>query len=155
MDEGHEAAVPAGEKHHPQSTLFWLLDSLGSDAVWIGIAAVAVFVGAWITVRRSRRPELIASFAIFLPTPFLIGVWRALSDAVGGFYIVSPASPDLPITVTDLTRGLAEACIAPLVGLVVSIPSFAVILVGWWNRFLSLPAGSSDESRIESRAKNP
>lgn len=146
MNEAHESSIPIAQTHHMQSMLDWLLNYLGSDAIWIGIAAIAIFVGAWITVRRSRRPELIASFAIFLPTPFLIGVWRALSDGFHGFNCTSPVRPELSITVRELTQGLSETCVGPLVGLIVSIPSFVVILFGWFYRFLSLPAGSSDES---------
>jgi hypothetical protein len=129
------AFVLAQEPAPPRSTLGWLIEALGGSGLFIAFLAFLVFVGACLVVARGRRPETIASFAAFVPVPFLFGLGAMMKGTVASFMVVAEANIDLKTS--EIAAGIGEALVPPLFGLGMMFPSYLVLGIGWLVRLMA------------------
>jgi hypothetical protein len=107
------------------------------------LAGPAVFYGACAVVFLSRRPNVIASYLVFLPLPLLFGVLGSLHRLITDFALIAAKGP-------SFARGcvcgtVSEHLVLPLEALVLTIPSCLVLAVGLFIRTLRAKGQPTDE----------
>ena len=118
-----------------QSFLNWMMAALGFNyAILLALAALAAFVLASIIVVRGRGPMAGVALVFIVPVPMLIGIFAAIQGAMST-YIVIATSGATPKP-SELATGISMALVAPLAGMLLMVPSFAVAAIGCFVRAL-------------------
>jgi hypothetical protein len=129
------AFVLAQNAAPPKSTLVWMLEALGFSGLFIAFLAFLVFVGACLVVARGRRPETIASFAAFVPVPFLFGLFAAMKGTIASFAVVAEA--DINLKTSEIAAGVGASLVPPVFALFLMFPSYLVLAIGWLVRLMA------------------
>lgn len=112
----------------PKPLAIFLMESLGLPGLLVVLLGVAMFVGALVVVIRYRRPGMIASCLVVLPLPWLIAVIVLLKGMVSSFSFIWMTEAKLPQS--EIFGGLAMGLVLPLTALIVTIPSYVLLVVG-------------------------
>lgn len=103
------------------------------------------FVLAMILVMRGKGPMATAGLILVVHVPFLIGIFAAIQGAIASYSViaVSPAAPKP----SEVAAAVSTALIAPLAGMLLMVPGYAIATIGAVARSLSANAAqSSNES---------
>ena len=122
----------------PQSLLSWAFMGLGPIYLTLLLlAALSSFVLALIIVTRGKGGMASTALLFIIPLPFLIGIFATLQGSIHSFTIIamSEAAPKP----AEIAQGISLALVAPLVGLLLMVPAYAVAVLGSLVR--SLRAG--------------
>lgn len=138
---------PAPAEAVELSLLSWTYHALGPFyATIIPLTGLVVLVGACLVVARSHRPAVIAAYLVFVPIPFLIGVYGTLSNYVSGFWAAT-GSATIP---KPFEVYMAFSCwlALSLTGFLATLPAYLVTSIGLFIRTVrsersSQPADSS------------
>ncbi len=125
-----------------QNFLVWLIQCLGLFGMLAVLMAIALFFGSWIVVFATRRPAVIASYAVFLLLPMLLAIAAALKGMVGAFSVVAMSGTELKQT--QIVGLLSEVLVIPLTALMLTIPTFFILATGLF--FRTLFAGKSQST---------
>ena len=107
----------------------WMFNSLGLFyGTVLPLAGFLIFVGACLVVGRNKRPSVIAAYLVFLPLPFLIGLFATFHGCILSFYHYSQydSRPSLELILGNLSLALFSS----LVGLALTFPSLLVLAFG-------------------------
>ena len=107
----------------------WMFYSLGLFyGTVLPLAGFLIFVGACLVVGRNKRPSVIAAYLVFLPLPFLIGLFATFHGCILSFYHYSQydSRPSLELILGNLSLALFSS----LVGLALTFPSLLVLAFG-------------------------
>ena len=118
------------------SFLRWVLDSLGlAYAIVLPLSGLVCFLLALTLVRRGKGPMAAAGLILIVNIPLLMGIFAALEKGIASYMMIamSQTQPQ-PAAVT---AGIATALCAPLVGLLVMVPAYAVATMGTFTRALA------------------
>ncbi len=111
------------------SLLSWMYHALGPFyGTIIPLAGLAVLVGACLVVARSRRPAVIAAYFVFVPIPFLIGIYGTLYSYVSGFWAVTE-SVTIPKPFEVYTAYSCWLALS-LTGFLATLPAYLVTSIG-------------------------
>jgi len=115
------------------------LHALGPKyVVLLGVAALVAFLLTLIVVVRGRGPMAAAALVFIVPLPLLVGVFGAL-EGVMSYWSVIAASSTAPKP-SELAAGIAMALVAPMAGMLLMAPSYALALLGSLVRSFLAPA---------------
>ena len=112
-----------------QSVLSWMFHSLGLFyGTVLPLTGFVIFVGACLVVGLNKRPSVIAAYLVFLPLPFLIGLFATFHGCILSFYYFSQndSRPSLELILGNLSLALFSS----LVGLALTFPSLLVLAFG-------------------------
>jgi hypothetical protein len=129
-----------------QSMLSWLVQALGVGGLLTGLTALLIFVGAWLVVRRAQRPEVIASYAAFVPVPLMLAFFISLKGTVASMAVL--ASADIQLKQSEVAEGIGVALVTPLFALLLMFPSYLVLAGGWLARLLRSDPPAGDPHTI-------
>jgi hypothetical protein len=141
QDEMHDHADHAVEVDHfddapmQRSKLRWLADALGIRYTMLFLlTGPLVFLGSLIVVALCRRPAPIAAFFPFVAIPFLIGIFGFFDGAISAFTVI--ASSSVSPKPSEIASGISTALVTPMVGLLLSVPSYLILSTGLFIRAL-------------------
>ncbi len=112
-----------------QFVLSWMFNSLGLFyGTVLPLTGFVIFVGACLVVGLNKRPSVIAAYLVFLPFPFLIGLFATFHGCILSFYYFSQndSRPSLELILGNLSLALFSS----LVGLALTFPSLLVLAFG-------------------------
>jgi hypothetical protein len=114
-----------------QFVLSWMFNSLGLFyGTVLPLAGFLIFVGACLVVGRNKRPSVIAAYLVFLPLPFLIGLFATFHGCILSYYHYSQYD-SRPTHALELILGnICLALFSSLVGLALTFPSLLVLAFG-------------------------
>lgn len=126
-----------------QSYLSWLFNALGLQyAILLPMAGLICSLLALILVLRGKGPMAAAGLVLVVHVPLLIGVFAAI-QGVSASYAIIAVSETTPKP-SELAVGISMALAAPMVGMVLMVPSYATAALG--AIFRSLVADSAQRS---------
>ena len=119
-----------------QSFMNWILAALGFPYVIVlPLAGILCFSLALILVIRGKGPMAAASLILIVHVPLLIGVFAALQGGIAS-YVVIATSESTPKP-AEVAAGISTALIAPLVGIILMVPGYAIAALGAMIRALA------------------
>ena len=83
----------------------------------------------------------VASLILIVNTPLLIGMFAALQGAIAYYTIIANASSTPKPS--EIAGGISTALVAPMVGMLLMIPGYAMAAIGSFVR--SFPGASAGE----------
>ncbi|MEQ8785716.1 MAG: MotA/TolQ/ExbB proton channel family protein [Pirellulaceae bacterium] len=121
------------EMRTERSLLTWMLEALGLFyGVLLPLAGLAVFVGACLVVAMNRRPSVIAAYLVFVPLPFLIGIFGTFDGFIRSFSVIAQANGTPGIV--PISQGISTGLFTSLIGMLVMFPSYFVVAIGLFLR---------------------
>ncbi len=112
-----------------QSLVNWILTALGFPyMIVLPLAGILCFAFALILVIRGKGPMAAASLILIVHVPLLIGVFAALQGGIAS-YVVIATSESTPKP-AEVAAGISTALIAPLVGIILMVPGYAIAALG-------------------------
>jgi hypothetical protein len=112
-----------------QSYLGWVLRALGYEyALILSLAALACLVLTLVVAFRGKGPMAGVALVLIVPVPFLIGVFAGIRHAILALNVIAVGGG--PSEVSRLGEAISAALVAPLVGLVMTVPGYGVAAVG-------------------------
>ena len=128
-----------------QSLLSWMLSALGFPyVVFLPLAGLVCFVLALVVVLRGRGPMSGPALILIVHVPLLIGVFAAIQGGIASYTVIA-TSTSAPKP-SEVAEGISTALVAPMVGMLLMVPSYATAAFGTFIRCL---AASSDGSKPE------
>lgn len=112
-----------------QSILNWMIMALGYPyVILLPLAGLLSFLLALLIVLRGKGPMACAALILIVHVPLFIGVFAAVQGAIASYTVIamSAATPKP----SDLAVGISTALVAPLVGLLVMVPGYAIAALG-------------------------
>ena len=129
-----------------QSLLSWLYSGLGPRyLVLLPLAALFSFVSAWIIVRRGKGSMAPAALLLVVHVPMLVGLAGLFDGNASVFEVI--AAHSITPKPNELAYGLSLGYIAPMVGMVLTVPGYAVAVIGSLIRALR---AKSDETQSDT-----
>ncbi len=116
-----------------QNMLSWMYMSLGPlYSLVLPLSGLVIFIGGCVVVGMSRRPAVIAAYAIFLPLPLLIGIFGSFHGFIACYSVIamSPSTPNP----AEVAMGISTGLFSSQVGLFVSFPAYFVVAIGLFVR---------------------
>ena len=95
---------------------------------------LAIFFGAIFVVAMNRRPAVIASYLLFVPLPWLLGLFGALR-IVG--QMCDQINYGVRLQQEEIAKYMSEPLSFLLLGLVATIPAYLVVAIGLFVRTLA------------------
>lgn len=122
-----------------QSFLHWIFMALGVKyTLLLPLAAFIAFVLTLIVLLRGKGPMAAAALFFIVPMPFLIGIYGAIEGQIAVYQVI--AATAVQPKPSELAEGTSMALVAPMVGMLLMIPAYALAIAGLIVR--SLMAGS-------------
>jgi hypothetical protein len=119
----------AAEEPIQVSYLSWLFQALGFKyAVLLPLAGLISFLIATTIVLRGKGPIAAAGLILVVHVPFLIGLFAAMEGIAASYRII--AMSETPVKPSELALGISMALAAPMVGMLLMVPGYAVGAVG-------------------------
>lgn len=119
-----------------RSLLSWMLEALGFPYVFLlPLAGALCFLLALIVVIRGRGPMAAASLILIVHVPLLIGIFAAIQGAISSYTVI--AMSDNTVEAAEVASGVSTSLFAPLVGLLLMAPGYAVAAIGAFIRCLT------------------
>jgi hypothetical protein len=130
-----------------QSFLNWMITALGYPyVILLPLAGLLSFLLALLIVFRGNGPMACAALILIVHVPLFIGVFAAIQGAIASYTVIAmSATTPKP---SDLAIGISTALVAPLVGLLVMIPGYAIAALGALIRSFD---ASGEETKLENR----
>lgn len=117
-----------------QSFLMWVLTTLGMNAILLPLCAGLAFVLTLLLVLRGKGPLTGTALLFIVPAPLLLGFWGALKGAIASFSVI--AMSDVSLKPAEVAGGVAEALLLPTAGLLLTVPSYLLAVIGLFVRSL-------------------
>ena len=118
-----------------QSLLTLAISALGPVyTVLLPLSAFVCFVLVLTVVLRGKGPMAAAALVLLVHVPLLIGIFAAIQGAMASYRVI--AMSEVAPRPSDLAIGISTALIAPLVALVLTVPSYVTAVVGSFIRSL-------------------
>jgi hypothetical protein len=125
-----------------QSYVSWLLDSLGMYyVILLPLAGLVSFLIALIVVIRGKGPMAGPCLILVVHIPMLIGVFAAIQGAIASYMVI--AISDTAPKPSEIALGVSTALAAPMVAMVLTVPSYVVAVFGSLIRALGGEPSSS------------
>ena len=116
--------------------LSWMFSALGAQYTFLlPLAGIISFVLALLLVIRGKGPMAGAAIVLIVHIPFLIGIFAAIQGAINSYSII--ALMDSTPMPTAVASGISTALFAPLVGMLVMVPSYAAAALGAFIRSMT------------------
>ncbi|HJT35378.1 MAG TPA: hypothetical protein VJ783_25355 [Pirellulales bacterium] len=132
-----------------QSFLQWILMALGLKyTLLLPFAAFIAFVLALIVLLRGKGPMAAAALFFIVPMPFLIGIYGAIEGLISIYQVIAAAAAQPKPS--ELAEGTSMALVAPMVGMLLMIPTYALATVGMTVRSLVASSERPSETRLPS-----
>lgn len=118
-----------------QSYLTWIFQALGIRYTLLFLlTGPLVFLGSLLVVAMCKRPGPIAAFFPFVAIPLLIGLYGFFDGTIAAFSVIATsASAPKP---SEIAVGVSTALVTPLVGLLLTAPSYLILSIGLFVRSL-------------------
>ena len=127
------------EEHTQQSLLEWTYYALGIRyTLLLPLASFISFVLVLVMVIRGRGAWVGPALLLILSAPLLLGVFAAIEGLVM-FYSMIAMSPTAPKP-SEIAAGVSTALVAPLVSMLLMVPSYLAAAIGCFIRALLEPA---------------
>lgn len=113
----------------PQSHLNWAYEALGlTYTVAMLLAGLVCFGVVLFLVRRGRGPMAAAALVLVVPVPLWIGLLAMAHGLCSSYWVLarSATAPHL----SALYDSYSTALVAPIVGLLVTLPAFMCAVIG-------------------------
>ena len=118
-----------------QSLLNWMFTALGFPyVILLPLAGFLCFILALIVVIRGKGPLAAAALILIVHVPLLIGVFAAIQGGIASYTVIA-MSPTTPKP-SDVATGISTALVAPLVGMLLTVPGYATVAIGAFIRAL-------------------
>ncbi len=119
-----------------QTMLQWFLVSLGFRyAMLLSLAGLLSFVLALFIVLRGKGPLAGSALMLIVHVPLLIGVYAAIDGLMRVYLVI--AGSDVTVKASEVANGYSTALVAPLVGMALMVPGYAIAALGSLIRSLS------------------
>lgn len=126
-----------------KSLLLWMMEALGFPyLVLLPLAGALCFVLALVVVIRGRGPMAAASLILIVHVPLLIGVFAAIQGGIASYSAIAMSSGNPQAS--EVASGISTSLFAPLVGMLLMTPSYAVAAIGGFIRCLIAKAETSE-----------
>jgi hypothetical protein len=134
-----------------QSLVSWITTSLGFKyTILLPLSALAGFVLTLIIVTRGKGPMAGVALVFSVPIPLLVGVFAAIEGGVNSFREIAAFAQE-PAT-TKIAAAISTCLVAPMVGMLLTAPSYIVATVGALSRsFTAVVPKRFDEGAIGDR----
>jgi hypothetical protein len=118
------------------SFLTWVLTALGYKyAILLPASALVGLVLTLIVVVRGKGPLAGVALMLIVPVPFLIGVFAAIEGGIRSYMVIATLPTDPPPGQSAAI--VSTLLVAPMVGIVLMAPSYALATLGSLFRSLS------------------
>jgi hypothetical protein len=106
-----------------------MLQALGYEyALLLPLAALACFLLALVVVARGKGPMAAVALLLIVPAPFLIGLFAGVKYAIVALNEIAVGVGSSQES--RLAAGISAALVAPLVGLLMTIPGYGIAVIG-------------------------
>ena len=112
-----------------RSLLSWMMTALGFPYIVIlPLAGLLCFLLAGFIVLRGKGPMAAAALILIVHVPLLIGIFAAIQGAIASYTVIATSvSSPKP---SEMAAGISTALFAPLVGMLLMVPSYATAALG-------------------------
>jgi len=119
-----------------QSLLSWMFTALGFPyVILLPLAGLLCFLLALIVVLRGTGPMAAAALILIVHVPLLIGIFAAIQGGIASYTVIATsATTPKP---SELAAGISTALLAPMVGMLLMVPSYATAALGAFIRALA------------------
>ena len=127
------------------SFLSWMIMALGFPyVVLLPLAGLLCFLLAGFVVLRGKGPMAAAALILIVHVPLLIGIFAAIQGGIASYTVIamSESSPKP----SEVAAGISTALVAPLVGMLLTVPGYATAAIGAFIRSL--------QNNAEGRSKS-
>ncbi|EMI18240.1 putative membrane protein [Rhodopirellula maiorica SM1] len=106
------------------------------------LSALLGFICVVLLVLRGKGPMAAASILLFVHAPLMIGIFAAVQGLISSYSIIatSAATPKP----SDVAAGFSTALFAPVVALLLMIPSYSAAAIGTFVRAVFVRDESTD-----------
>ena len=112
-----------------QSFLMWMFSALGWRYTFLlPLAASFAFVFVLLVVLRGKGPAMTGALLFLVPLPVLVGIVGFVDGLVASFQVIS-MSQTVPKP-SQWAMGISMSLVSIWVGLLFSVPSYFVALIG-------------------------
>ena len=118
------------------------------------LLGLMIFIGACYLMATKRRPAVLAAYLVLLPLPLLINLCGWLKGLISSLEAIATL-PNVAVTTVDLAAATADSLLGLLVALLVSAPTYFVLVVGLLLRTLRSPTDSTGPASIGSQRPAP
>lgn len=115
-----------------QSFLVWTISALGPYVILLPLAGLVCFLLALIIVLRGKGPMAVAALLLTVHVPLLIGIFAAIQGAIASYSVI--AMSDATIKPSEVAAGISTTLVAPLVGMLLMVPGYAIAVLGAFIR---------------------
>jgi hypothetical protein len=134
LSDGCHTLIPRCiQMHEPQSLISWAVSGLGPlYLVLLPLSAIVSFVLVLVLLFRGRGAMAVASILLLVHAPLMIGIFAAVQGLVSVYSIIgmSGATPKP----AELAAGYSVALFAPVVSMLLMIPSYVAATIGTFIR---------------------
>jgi hypothetical protein len=116
-----------------QSLLGWAMSALGSTyIILLPLSALLSFVFVLVLLFRGRGPMAAASVLLFVHAPLMIGIYAAVQGLINSYSVIAMggATPKP----ADVAVGFSTALFAPVVAMLLMVPSYVADTIGTFVR---------------------
>lgn len=118
-----------------QSYLEFLVNGLGIYVLLLPFAALVSFVLVLVLVIRGKGGWAAAAIVLIVPVPLLLGFLGVIEGLMAMYQVIAASGSDpKPSAVAE---GIAQSLVTAWVGMLLSIPTFLLAVVGSFVRSLS------------------
>jgi hypothetical protein len=111
--------------------LEWMFRMLGLFyGILLPLAGLVSFLLVLILLLRGKGPMAAASLVLIVHIPLLIGLFAAIEGGIQTCTVIHGVAP----TATEFAFGISTSLVAPLVGMLVMVPSYLAAVIGTFIR---------------------
>ncbi len=123
----------------PKTQLEFIVEVMATfQGIVVILAAIAVFVATVFVLIRGRGPNVGATLLALLPIPFLLSLMGLLKGLVSGFSVLAETGAELKFS--EVAEGLAEELLFQFMVLLLTAPSYLIVVVALVVRSLKNPS---------------
>jgi len=121
-------AQPIVEERRPEPYVQWMIRSMGIIGVLVLAAGAFSFVVTLLIVIRGQGPFASAALVLLVAMPLLIGSFGCVKSLISSFQVI--ALSDATIKASEISAGVTESLVNPLLGFLMMAPSYLVATLG-------------------------
>lgn len=127
--------MPPDSEPVRQSFLSWMFSALGLPyVILLPLAGLVCILLVLAVVVRGKGPMAAAALVLVVPIPLLIGVFAAIQGGMASYAVIATsATAPKP---SEIAAGISTALVAPLVGMLLMVPGYAIATFGAFIRSL-------------------
>ena len=153
LEDLPERVAAPGQTTNTLSTLSWALTPLFSfQGMVLLLTSYLVFGGACLTVGLSNSRSVLAAYSLFLPLPFLLGLFGMAHSSIESMIVCIESEG---FRLIEFVAGFAGSLYPLITGIVTSLPASVVVAIGLRRRVQPVAPTATHHAPAEPKPSMP